>query len=268
MSQRVLITSAVCLAAAASVLHAQRLFVEPGASASTQAVQVLATSPLTSITGFQSGAGTFLVLGVPDGSKYYAIGSSTSQSITAVDSAFQVPRDIAALSQPPTAAVLSPDGRRLAVAAGTLHIFDTASDTDLVPGGINVGTGISVIDVAFGLDGTTLYSLGVTAPGVNASTQINTIDVASNLVTGNMGFHGSATSVSVAPNGLIYVTLLNELIDINPTTFTQNPAGPISLNAQPGRPAFTPDGKFAVIANQTPSTGSSVLAVSLANRSV
>jgi uncharacterized protein (TIGR03437 family) len=268
MSQRVLITSAVCLAAAASVLHAQRLFVEPGASANSQAVQVLATSPLTSITGFQSGAGTFLVLGLPDGSKYYAIGSSTSQSVTAVDSAFQVPRDIAALSQPPTAAVLSPDGRRLAVAAGTLHIFDTASDTDLVPGGINVGSGISVIDVAFGLDGTTLYSLGVTAPGVNASTQINTIDVASNLVTGNMGFHGSATSISVAPNGLIYVTLLNELIDINPTTFAQNPAGPITVNALPGRPAFTPDGKFAVIANQTPSTGSSVLAVSLANRSV
>jgi len=77
-----------------------------------------------------------------------------------------------------------------------------------------------------------------------------------------------ATSISVGPNGLIYVTLTNEVIDINPGTFTENPDGPISLNAAPGRPAFTPDGQYALFPNQTPITGSSFLLVSLASRTV
>jgi uncharacterized protein (TIGR03437 family) len=264
MSHRILRTSAVCLAAAASALQAQRLFVEPGASSSGQTVQVLTTSPVSPITGFQSGQGTFLILGLPDGSKYYAIANSPNQSITAVDDTFLVPQDIAALTQPPTAAALSPDGSRLAVAAGTLHIFNTANDTDLVAGGINVGATLSVIDVAAGLDGTTFYSL---ATGEGTS-QVNSIDVASQLVTGTLGFRGTASSISVGPNGLIYVTFSNEVVDINPNTFAENPAGPISMNATPGRPAFTPDGQYAVFPNQTPVTGSSLVLVSLQSRTV
>jgi uncharacterized protein (TIGR03437 family) len=262
MSHRILITSVLCLAA--STLHAQRLFVEPGATASGQTIQVLSISPVSPISGFQAGAGTFLVLALPDGSKYYAIGSSTNQSVTAVDPAFQVPEDIAALSHPATAAVLSPDGSRLAVAAGNLHIFDTASDIDLVPGGINVGAPISVIDVAVGLDGKTFYSLGVGG----GTSQVNAIDIASQLVTGTLGFQGTASSITVGRNGLIYVTLPNQLVDINPTTFAQNPGGPISVNATPGRPVFTSDGQYALLPNQTPVTGSSLVLVSLANRSV
>jgi uncharacterized protein (TIGR03437 family) len=264
MSLRILRTFAVCLVATVSALHAQRLFVSPGVAANGQNIQVLATSPLTSITGFQSGIGTYQVLGLPDGSKFYAIGSTANQSITAVDSAFQVPRNIAALAQPPTAAALSPDGSILAVAAGNLHLFNTASDTEIVPNGINVGFPISVIDVAFSLDGKILYTLGV---GAN-TTQINEIDPATHLIIGNMGFHGTATSITVGPNGLVYVTLTNELIDINPTTFAQNPHGPIIINAQPGRPVFTPDGLYVLVANQTPITGSALLLISLANRAV
>jgi uncharacterized protein (TIGR03437 family) len=264
MSHGILRTSVVCLAAAASALQAQRLFVEPGASSSAQTVQVLTTAPVSPITGFQAGEGTFLVLGLPDGSKYYAIGSASNQSITAVDNTFLVPQDIAAFPQPPTAAVLSPDGTRLAVAAGTLHIFDTATDTDLVAGGINVGATLSVIDVAAGLDGTTFYSLAVG----QGDSQVNSINVASQQVTGTMGFHGTASSISVGPNGLIYVTLSNEVVDINPNTFAANPAGPISMNATPGRPAFTPDGQYVVFPNQTPVTGASLVLVSLASRTV
>jgi uncharacterized protein (TIGR03437 family) len=264
MSHRILTTSAVCLAAAASALHAQRLFVQPGALSSSQTVEVLATSPVSAITGFQAGAGNFLVLGLPSGSTYYAIGSSTNQSITAVDDTFLTPQKIAALPQPATAAVLSPDGTRLAVAAGTLHIFDTATNADMVAGGINVGTGISVIDVAASLDGQTFYSLGV----AGSSTQVNAINIVSNTITHTLGFSGVATSITVGPNGLIYVTLPNQVVDINPTTFAGNPAGPIAMNATPGRPAFTTDGKYALFANQTPVTGTSLLLVSLANRAV
>src|SRR5579859_3683675 len=178
MSKRILRTSVICLVAAVTTLHAQRLFVGPGASSSATGIDVLATAPLSSITGFQAGAGTSQVLGLPDGSKFYAIGTTTNQSITAVDSAFLVPRNIAALSQPATAAVLSPDGSLLAVAAGNIHLFDTASDMELVPGGINLGTGVSALDLAFGLDGKTLYSLGIGG----SSTQLNQIDIASHLI--------------------------------------------------------------------------------------
>ena len=264
MSHRILGAPAICVLIAASALNAQRVFVEPGTNSTSQFVQAFASAPVSPITSFQSGAGTFLILEKPDGSKYYAIGNSTNQSITSIDPAFQVPRNIAALQQAATAAVLSPDGSRLAVAAGNLHIFDTASDTDMVTGGINAGTGVSIIDVAYGLDGKTLYSLGVSG----AATQINEIDVASNAIIGTLGFHGVANSISVGPNGLVYVTIINEVIDINPTTFAMNPAGPISVNASPGRPAFTPDGKYALFPNQTPITGSSFLLVSLANRAV
>ncbi|HTW64675.1 MAG TPA: Ig-like domain-containing protein [Bryobacteraceae bacterium] len=264
MSHGILKKSVVCLAVAACALQAQRLFVAPGANQGGNNIQVLAVSPLSSITGFQAGDGTFLILGLPDGSKYYAISTASSQSVTKIDSSFEVPEDIAAFPQPPTDAVLTPDGSLLAVAAGTLHLFDTTTDLELVPGGINVGTGISVIDIAVSLDGSTLYALGTGA----GSTQINAIDVASHLVTGTIGVHGIANSISVGPNGLIYVTLPSEVIDINPNTFTQNSAGPIAIVGSPGRPAFTADGQYALFANQTPSTGTALSLVSLANRAV
>ncbi|HEY3836460.1 MAG TPA: Ig-like domain-containing protein, partial [Bryobacteraceae bacterium] len=264
MSHRIFATLAVCVAAVVPALNAQRLFVEAGSASSSQSVQVLATAPLSAVTGFQSGVGTYQVLALPDGSKYYAIGTSTTQSITSVDSSFQVPKDIAAFPRPITAATLTPDGSLLAVAAGTLHLFSTATDSELVPGGINVGTNVSVIDVAVGLDGKTIYTLGVTAN----TTQVNAIDVASMQITGTLGFRGAANSISVGPNGIVYVTLSNELIDINPTTFAQNPAGAIGINGTPGRPAFTTDGQYALVANITPITGTSLLLVSLANRAV
>jgi Bacterial Ig-like domain (group 1) len=265
MSHRILRTSAVCLLmAASSALYAQRVFVSPGAGQASENIEVLTTPPLTNITGFQTGAGVFKVLGLPDGSKFYAIGSSSSQTVTKVDSAFQLPEAIAAYQQPATAAILTPDGTRLAVAAGTLHIFDTSTDLELVPGGINAGAGVTISDVAVSLDGKMFYTLGTS----NGTTQINAIEVAGNLVTGTMGFRGTANSISVGPNGLVYVTLASEIIDINPNTFTQNPAGPIAINGTPGRPAFTTDGQYALFSNQTPNTGSSLILVSLASRTV
>jgi len=265
MSHRILRTSAVCLViAAASALHAQRLFVTPGANQASENIEVLTASPLSIIGGFQAGAGVFQVLGLPDGSKFYAIGTASNQSVTKVDSAFQIPANIAAYPQQPTAAVLTPDGTRLAVAAGNLHIFDTSTDLELVAGGINPGTGVTFTDVTVSLDGKTFYALG-TGSGTS---QVNSIDVASHLVTGNIGFHGVANSISVGPNGLVYVTLPNEVIDINPNTFAQNPAGPITINGTPGRPAFTTDGQYALFTNQTPITGSSLILLSLANRAV
>lgn len=249
---------------AVSAVQAQRLFVLPGGNQGSNNVQVLASNPLSAISGFTAGEGTFLVLSLPGGTKFYAISTASSQSVTKIDSLFQVPQDIAAFPHPPTAALLTPDGGLLAVAAGNLHLFDTTTDLEVVPGGINVGTGLSVIDVAVGLDGQTLYTLA-TGAGV---TQINSVDVASHLVTGTIGFRGIANSISVGPNDLIYVTLPGQVLDINPNTFVLNPAGPISVTGTPGRPAFTPDGLYALFANQTPATGTALMLVSLANRAV
>ena len=268
MLKNALASCVICVVFFAASLHAQAqqdVFAVPGANSTANNVAVFSSNPFSNITGFSAGAGTFLVLAKPDGSKFYAIANSGSSTVTVVPNSFTNPRSIASLGTQATAAVMSQDGKRLAVAAGLLHIFDTSSDSDLAPNGISIGAGVTVFDVAASLDGTTFYALGSNTSGGSLLAAVN---ASSTVVTSTLPITGPSVGVTVGPNGLIYVSAPNQILEINPNTFTTTSGGAILVNAKPGKLVFTPDGLNALAVNQTPITGSAILQIGLSSHAV
>jgi uncharacterized protein (TIGR03437 family) len=268
MLKKALASCVICLVLFAASLHAQAqqdVFAVPGANSTANSVAVFSANPFSNITGFSAGAGTFLVVAKPDGSKFYAIANSGSSTVTVVPNSFTNPRLVASLGTQATAAAMSEDGKRLAVAAGLLHIFDTSSDSDLAPNGISIGAGVTVFDVAASLDGATFYALGSNTSGGSVLAAVN---ASSTVITSTLPITGPSVGVTVGPNGLIYISAPNQILEINPSTFTTTSGGAILVNAKPGKLVFTPDGLNALAVNQTPITGSAVLQIGLSSHAV
>ncbi len=265
MSKRKLAVLVLCLVSAAATLPAQQVFVSAGSGATGTQVDVFTANPLTPFAAFQAGAGTFQVLSTPTGSKFYSIANSSTQPVTITDNTFATTHSAASFSEAPIGAVMSPDGTRLAVAAGALHIFDTSTDNELVSGGLSVGTGASIIDLGISLDGKSYFTLATLSGG---GSQLNSISAATNAITGTLSVLGTATGLAVGPNGLVYVSTQNEILEVNPTTLVTTTNGVIALNALPTKPVITPDGKYLMAGNLTPVTGSSLILISLATHTV
>src|SRR5579864_3296524 len=73
-------------------LEGQNLFALPGPTSNSNTVLVYVADPFLSVTNFMSGVGSFQVVGKPDGSKFYVFSSTTTNSLTSVDSTFQNPK--------------------------------------------------------------------------------------------------------------------------------------------------------------------------------
>jgi adhesin/invasin len=199
-----------------------------------------------------------LVLSTADGSKFYIVSNSGANTILATDSTFSTPRVVQSLGVQPTSALITPDGRRLLVGAGTLLIIDTASDSSLVAGGLNVMG--AVIDVAVNMESTKAFALVNTGSG----TQLTAVDLSTNSVIGSIPVPGFATGVSTGPNNLLYVTNQNVILEVDPRSFAIRQQ--IQLNARPGKMFFTPDGKLGVAVNSTPITGNILVVLDLNTR--
>jgi len=250
-----------CLAWLGLHASAQNIFLLPGAGSLNTNVQVFSPQ-LSNLGAFGAGSGAFLVVSNPGGTEFYVISTGSSQ-VTSVDSGFDTATAVATLGAPATAAAMSPNGNRLLVLAGTLHIFDTSSsnifgtssDTDLTgSGGLEAPSGTEV-DFAFSLDGTRGYLL---TQGASASTLYDVdLTTSSPSLSGSptIAISGSATAVAVAPTGLIYVSAPSLIEEINPTTFQLTTKGSIAISGSPGKAVFTPNGHYLVAPNSQPATG-------------
>ena len=268
MLKNALASCVICLVFFVAGLQAQpqaEVFAVSGANSTGSSVLVFTANPLDDITGVSVGLGTFLVLGTPDGSKFYATSNSGTSAVTVFPNNFTRPRTIN-LGAPATAAAISEDGKRIAVVAGPIHIFDTSTDSDIVPNGISLGANYTVVDLAASLDGKTFYALGSNPAGGSVLVAIDATSGAVSPTT--LPITGSTQAVAVGPNGLIYVSAPNQVLEINPATLTTTPGGLISVNAKPGRLVFTPDGLSAFAVNETPNTGSAVLQIGLSGHTV
>jgi len=254
MYNRLALLVAACTGLFISNLQADGVAALPGSNSLSSSVAVLGVNPLSITGSFAAGTGSYLILPLPDGSKYYVVARSGNNSVMSVDSTFSNPKTVAsfqtnspcvgATSPPPTCtgAAITPDGSKLVVAAGTVHIFDTSKDLELISGGI--GTGATVFDVAISLDGKKAYVLGQTGSG---GSQLNVIDLVTNTKgTAQLGILGTATAVTAGSNGRVYVSTQNQILELDPTTLQPTPGGKIGVNALPGKLVFTPDGKYAL----------------------
>jgi uncharacterized protein (TIGR03437 family) len=238
-------------------LSARDIFVTPGSSSSTNTIGVYRADPLTSVGTITGPAGAFQVLRA-SATKFYVISRGTVDTVTVYEgtlpSLTQTKRFN--LAEPATAAAISPDGRRVVVIANSVYIYDTANDTNLTPSGITAGT--NPTSIAFSHDSSRAFVLSPTTQ------RLSGIDLATGTVASTATIPGGGSQVGAAPNGFIYVTATNSLIEFDPRTLTNT--NTISLNAVPSQMAFTPDGKGAVLVNSNPVTGSSLIHVDLVRR--
>lgn len=217
-------------------------------------------------------SGTSQLVAKPDGSKFYIVGSSGLDSI---DPAFATPKAVNGLTGTLTHGTMTPDGRFLFVSAsqgsgaGNVYILNTANDSVVLNQPVNG----SVIGVVISRDSSTAWILGE-----SSATFVTTITLPTNIgsvqqvgqpyllrdpTTGN-SLAGDATSFTLSPLGLLYVTAGNQILQIDPTVLdttcqtsplTCSPATVAQINATPGPLQYTPDGVYAYFLNQTPTIG-------------
>jgi len=242
----------------AAALNAQNVFVLPASISGSPNVGVFSANPFSNVGNINANPAANLVLATGDGSKFYIISNSGANSILATDSTFSSVRVLASLGVQPNAAVITPNGKRLLVGAGTLQIIDTANDAVLVGGGLNVMG--NVIDIAVNLESTRAFVLVNTGSG----SQVTAVDLSTNAIIGTITVPGFGTGVSTGPNDLIYVSTQNLILEVDPRSASVRQQ--IQLNGRPGKMYFTPDGKLAVAVNQIPVTGNVLVTLDLNTR--
>ena len=224
---------------AGSTLPAQtggRLFLFP--STAGQNITVLDANTLASVGAIPSPANPSTVVGLPDGSKYYLIANNPNQTITVVGgSNLNVVRQIS-LGANASNAVVTPDGRRLLISAGSLRVFDTASDQEI--GNVPAGSGPTDIEVT--QDSTRAFVMA-------ASGTITVVNLSNNQQVAQYGVPGPV-SMTILPSNtrLLVLTADGSLRAINPNN--GNEALRLSVPVSTGKVMVTPDGSRAVILNR------------------
>jgi uncharacterized protein (TIGR03437 family) len=245
----------LCAAISATALQAQYLVTFQGPAAVSQDPTVSFFDPTTlALDATGSLAGAFQFLSLPDGSELYLLTNNTGAAITVLHpksrssvAAIAGAQQIGNFANPLNCGALSPDGSRLVVGENAVHIFDTGSNVDLTPNGIAVGNGALIIGVAVSYDSQTAYALST----YNGSSYLAAISVPQLAVTNTLNIAGTATALALGPNALLYVSAPNQILEINPATLTTTPSGVVPVEATPGKLVFTPDGNYALAANET-----------------
>lgn len=251
-----------CAAVAALGVLAQQaptnLYLLPNSSAVAPLTTSFRTDPFSVFSSFTVQPGAAFLLMHPNGQKLYSVARSGADTLMVLDAnnpGTVLKRESLGQAE---AAALSPDGRRLLIVAGGLHIIDTSNDTRLTQ---LTDVGNTPTDVAVSLDGSRAFVLSP------ASNRLTAVDLSTNTVAGPaFTVPGQSSGVAVGPNGLVYVSTVNlvQVIDGRTMTLVRD----IQLNASPGKLMFTPDGLNALCVNRTPVTGSSVIMFDLIGNKV
>jgi uncharacterized protein (TIGR03437 family) len=260
MSIRSVLPAVVCLLAFGNLASAQNQYVafHSGAGNPSTNLYIYLAGTLQPITALNNvSGGTFQILPMPDGTKYYLIANG-GQAITAVEGNFTNPRTVAAnFSVAPSAAALQPDGRRLILAAGKVYFLDTNTDTVLNPNGLEVDG--QAVDVVVNFDSTRAYILskGPDGPAGNVVTMVDLVNNFTKLKTIN--FPGNSTNQAsgliIGPNGLLYVTAQFRIYEIKTLDLTLTSGGELPVRGFPGKAQATTDGRFLIFGNKTPVNG-------------
>ncbi len=232
---RPLLCVAFVLLGAAAVLPAQnRLLLFPSGSST---VTVLDAATLNTLGTVTASPFAFQGLATPDGSKYYIVGTDGILTIVNASnlSARQVNLGVAV-----SAAVLTPNGKRLLVSAGRLRIFDTSTDQELVSGGLDVGSGPTAIEV--NNDSSRAYVV------CSGAALIAAVNLTNNTVAGQIPMR-QPQSIALTPDGAKLLALKPDgLAVIDVVRNTVRGTIPVSNSGiTSGTVLVTPDSSKAVV---------------------
>ncbi len=261
---RLLSLGVLVLGLCASALQARNVVVLPSSTSPTGTAVVLTGDPFATGTTFTVPSSAFKVLAKPTSVagdvKYYVVARSGTGTVTILTASFSPIGAAFNFGQAAQEAALTPDGSKLVVVAGGLRVLDTALDAELLQFA-PVDVGINPTDVAISLDSRRAFILSPT------SQRLTAVDLSTAAVVGSVNIPGSnATAVSVGPNGLVYVSTQNRVLEIDGGRPTLDPAAvrrQFTVNGLPGKIQFTPDGTRAVMLNLQPAAGSLAFVISL-----
>ena len=245
----------------------------PGPGSSTGQFFAATANPFALIPAVAGPTGLSLVVPKPDGSKFYTVGGSGTNSLESVDPTFTTYHSIPGLDNvAPGAAAITPDGAHLLVGTDALYFIDTSTDTLLgssvalpgLPGFANgqtqptpqANTCLSCW-IAFSHDSGIAYVLtnGSTGSVVTAFSVATQAPIGSPLTLPT----GGATGITLSPLGLVYVSADNRIYEISPAAGSSGPAltpqGSVQLSFDPSVLRFTPDGTTAYAVNKNPAVG-------------
>ena len=203
------------------------------------------------------GLDSYTAFTLPNGTKTYVIARGAANTVTVLSNSssgvtFLKNIDLGTGS---TDAALTPDGRRLLIVSlneSALTIIETVNDNVLV----KVPLSAPANSVVSNFESSRAFTASPNGAVVTA------VDLTTNAAIGTISVPSEITLVSglgVAPNGLIYVSAVNRLFEIDPRTVQLTPSAAIVMTGSPGRPQFTPDGTRALMNNFTPISGGSAL---------
>jgi len=227
-------------------LNAQTAFLLPGQNGVNSDVTGFSVSPFSQITSFEATTSAYEALARSDGGEYYIISNSAANTVITTNSILGNVQPLIGFGAGASAAIRTPDGQKILVAAGNLQVIDVANDSLPDPSGISVGG--TAVDLAASIDSTLAFVLVNTGAGY----QLNAVDLRLFTSVGTLSIVGTPSGVTVGPNGLVYVGTTNALLEIDPTSLSVR--NTITVTGTPSKLSFTPNGAFGLAANQTPVT--------------
>ncbi|MCC6366294.1 MAG: hypothetical protein IT165_22485 [Bryobacterales bacterium] len=248
--------SSIILALCATIFlpsaFSQNVFVMPPGDGVLRPIVPFTADPFAQAgSGVAAAQDSFLAFSNAAGTKYFFVGRSSTDTVVITDSAYNVVTRLN-LGTGATAAAISGDGRYLVVAAGSIQIISTVTNQVVT----TLDGGIAPNDVAIAKDSSKAF---ITS---QSSSRFTAVDLNSLVISGTLQNLGPLNGVSVGPNALVYVAAQNALYEIDPRDLSIRGGAAISLNAQPGKPAFAADdfGNIRVVMpNINPAFGGSTL---------
>ncbi len=213
-----------------------RVFLFP--SGGNPNVTVIDAASLAVLGSIPASPNVVQAVGLPDGSKYYVVSNNPAGStITVANASLGVIRQIT-LPATASAAVVTPDGRRLLVTAATLRVYDTATDSALAA--VSVGAGPTDIEVTN--DSARAYVMSGNGSLVTA------VNLTNNTVA-SVAFPQPLAIALTPSNTRLLVLEPNRLSIVNP--LTNSVQATVALSLAFGKILVTPDSSRAVVLNQS-----------------
>lgn len=238
------------LVALAGAAMANNIFVLPPPGATANTVQGYSPQ-LLQLGSVTPPAGTVQVLSSPQGDKAIFIANNPVGPVSFVSVVSgQITGTVRTLTldgRPATRALVSPDGTRLYVIAGSqpgnLYTVDLITETVLISGTSVIGG--TPRDLGLSPDGKYAY---VISGGVATSGLLTVVNLQNAAVEAQIGNIGVLNNISVSPTGRVFITGQFQLLEYSgQPPFTR--LGFSQLISSPGRLYFSPNGRYMLAGN-------------------
>jgi uncharacterized protein (TIGR03437 family) len=220
---------------------ASNIVVLPQENSGSTTGYIYSPEPFTQLGTFNVDPTAFQVIWHPNGQKFYTLSKSLNKSIAIFSGSSPYAETASRALGGVSTGKISPDGRRLFILAAGVVIYETSGDQEITRVNTCGDTSCVPLDVEFSIDSSRAFVL-------NSNGTIVAINLGNNAIVSRLSI-ANASTIAAAPNGLLYVTAQNRLLEIDGReTLVQVGADIPITGANCLRPQFTPDGSRVVVA--------------------